>query len=58
MGNGKTHRAAERYDSAEADLAQDALAGEHLSEETNGEAHHGQTAIPGFCEVNEAEAGR
>ena len=44
--------------SAEADLAQDALAGEHLGEEANGEAHHGQTAIPGFCEVNEAKTGR
>ena len=45
-------------DSAKTDLAEDALTGEHLREETNDETHHGQTAVPGFCKINEAEAGR
>ena len=43
--------------SAEADLGQDALAGEQLSTQTDHEAHHGQAAVPGFSEVDEAEAG-
>ena len=42
--------------SAEADLGQDALAGQQLSAEADDEAHHGQTAVPGFSEVDEAEA--
>lgn len=43
--------------SAEADLGQDALAGEQFGAQADHEAHHGQTAIPGFREVHEAEAG-
>ena len=42
--------------SAEADLGQDALAGEQLSAEADDETKHGQAAVPGFSEVNEAEA--
>ena len=45
-----------REGSAEADLGQDALAGQQLSAEADDEAHHGQTAVPGFSEVDEAEA--
>ena len=45
-----------RDGSAEADLGQDALAGQQLSAEADDEAHHGQTAVPGFSEVDEAEA--
>jgi len=43
--------------SAQADLGQDALAGEQLGGKADHEAQHGQTAIPGFSEGNEAEAG-
>ena len=43
--------------SAEADLGQDALAGEQLGTQADHEAHHGQAAIPGFSKVDEAEAG-
>lgn len=43
--------------SAEADLGEDALASEQLSAQADHEAHHGQAAIPGFSEVDEAEAG-
>ena len=46
----------DRAGSAEADLGQDALAGQQLSAEADDEAHHGQTAVPGFSEVDEAEA--
>ena len=46
----------DRDGSAEADLGQDALAGQQLSAEADDEAHHGQTAVPGFSEVDEAEA--
>ena len=42
--------------SAEADLGQDALTGQQLSAEADDETEHGQAAVPGFCEVNEAEA--
>ena len=42
--------------SAETDLGQDALAGQELGAEADNEAHHGQTAVPGFSEVDEAEA--
>ena len=42
--------------SAEADLGQDALAGQELGAEADHEAHHGETAVPGFSEVDEAEA--
>ena len=44
-------------ESAEADLGQDALAGEQLGAKTDHETEHGQTAVPGFSEVDEAEAG-
>ncbi len=43
--------------STEADLGQDALACEQLCTQADDEAHHGQAAIPGFSEVDEAEAG-
>ena len=43
--------------SAEANLGQDALAGEQFGTQADHEAHHGQPAIPGFSEVDEAEAG-
>ena len=43
--------------SAEADLGQDALAGEQLSAEADDETEHGQAAVPGFSKVDEAEAG-
>jgi len=55
---GNLNGQAEWSGSAEANLAKDALAGEHLRKEANEEAHHGQAAIPGFCKINEAEAGR
>jgi len=42
--------------SAEADLGQDALTGEQFGAQADHEAHHGQTAIPGLSEVDEAEA--
>ena len=42
--------------SAEADLRQNALTGQQLCAETDDETHHGQTAVPGFSEIDEAEA--
>jgi len=46
-----------RPDSAQADLGQDALAGEQFRRQADHEAKHGQAAIPGFSERNETEAG-
>ena len=43
--------------SAEADLGEDALAGQQLGAEADDEAEHGKAAIPGLSEVDEAEAG-
>ena len=43
-------------ESAHADLSKDALAGQELSTEANYETHHGEAAVPGFSEVDEAEA--
>ncbi len=43
--------------SAEADLGQDALAGEQFGAEADDETHHGETTVPGFSEVDETEAG-
>lgn len=43
-------------ESTEADLGQDALTGQKLCAQTNYETEHGETAIPGFCEIYEAEA--
>ena len=43
--------------SAEADLGEDALAGQQLGAEADHEAQHGQTAVPGLSEIDEAEAG-
>ena len=43
--------------SAEADLTQDALAGEQFGGETDNEAEHGQAASPSFGEGHETEAG-
>ena len=42
--------------SADANLRQNALAGQQLCAETDDETHHGKTAIPGFSEIDEAEA--
>ena len=44
-------------ESAEADLAQDALAGEKLGAQTDHEAQHGKTAVPGLSKTNEAKTG-
>ena len=44
--------------SAQAQLAEDALAGEQFGAQTDHEAEHGQAAIPGFSEGYETEAGR
>ena len=58
----KTPRRAEGFlgsamrNSAETDLGQDALAGQELGAETDDDAQHGQTTVPGFSEVDEAEA--
>ena len=41
---------------SETELAENALTGEQFGAQTDHEAHHGQTAIPGFSEVDEAEA--
>ena len=43
-------------ESAEADLGQNALTGQQFSAEADDEAQHGQAAVPGFSEVDEAEA--
>ena len=43
-------------ESAEADLGQDALAGEQFGAEADDETEHGETAVPGFSEVDETEA--
>ena len=42
--------------SAEADLGQDALASQQLGAEADDETEHGQAAIPGLSEVDEAKA--
>jgi len=44
-------------ESAEANLAKDALAGQEFGGQANHETHHGQTAIPSFSKSDEAEAG-
>ena len=44
------------WKSAQADLGQDALAGQEFSAEADHEAHHGEAAVPGFSEIDEAEA--
>ena len=43
-------------ESAEADLGQDALAGQELGAEADHDAQHGQTTVPGLSEVDETEA--
>jgi len=43
--------------SAEADLAENALAGQELGGQTDHETHHGQAAIPGLGEGHKTEAG-
>ena len=45
------------WQSAQAQLSSDALAGEQLGAKTNHKAHHGQTAVPGLSKSNKAEAG-
>ena len=47
----------EEAESAEANLAEDALAGQQLGAEADDETHHSQTTIPGLSEVDETEAG-
>ena len=42
--------------SAETDLGEDALAGQQLGAEADHKTQHGQAAVPGFSEVDEAEA--
>lgn len=56
---GAVHRARCRClrRSAEADLGQDALAGQQFGAQADHEAHHGQAAIPGLSESDEAETG-
>ena len=44
-------------ESAEADLGQDALASQELGTQTDDEAEHGQTTIPGLSEIDKTEAG-
>ncbi len=44
-------------ESAEANLAKDALAGQEFGGQANHETHHGQAAIPSFSKSDEAEAG-
>ena len=44
-------------ESAQADLGQDALAGQELGAQTDDEAEHGQTTIPGLSEIDKTEAG-
>ena len=53
----KRSSAVARGRSSQADLGEDALAGEQLGAEPDHEAEHGQAAIPGFGEGNETEAG-
>ena len=43
--------------STEADLAEDALAGEQFGAEADHEAEHGQPAIPGFSKGHKAKTG-
>ncbi|KGG31039.1 hypothetical protein EV13_0011 [Prochlorococcus sp. MIT 0702] len=43
--------------SAKAHLSENALAGQKFGTEADDDAHHGETAVPCFCEVNEAETG-
>ena len=43
-------------ESSHADLGKDALAGQELSAKADYETHHGESAVPGFSEVDEAEA--
>jgi hypothetical protein len=46
-----------RLDSAEANLGENALAGEQLGAQTDDEAQHGKTAVPGLSESHKTEAG-
>ena len=43
-------------ESAHTNLSKDALAGQEFSAEADHETHHGEAAVPGFSEVDEAEA--
>ncbi len=43
--------------STQADLGEDALAGEQFGGKTDHEAEHGEAAVPGFGEADETEAG-
>ena len=42
--------------SAEADLGEDALAGQQLGTEADDETEHGETTIPGLSEVDKTKA--
>ena len=44
-------------ESTEANLSQDALAGEKLGAKADNETKHGETAIPGFSKIYESKAG-
>lgn len=47
----------EAVGSAQADLGQNALAGEQFGGQADHETHHGQTTIPGFGEVDKTKTG-
>jgi hypothetical protein len=46
------------HDSAQADLGENALAGEQFGGQSDHKPNHGQSAIPGFGKSDEAETGR
>ena len=46
-----------RSQSAQADLAENALAGQQFGGQTDDETHHGQAAVPGLSESHKTEAG-
>ncbi len=43
--------------STQADLGENALAGEQFGGQADHETEHGQAAVPGFSEVDETKAG-
>ena len=45
------------YESTEANLGQDSLAGEKLCAKADDETEHGETAIPSFSKIYESKAG-
>ena len=56
--HGASHGASGKgWKSAEANLAEDALAGQKLGTQADHKTQHGKTAIPGFCKTYEAKTG-